>query len=151
MILGQHNSHYKIGNIYVYMKFQIPPWSNQDWGIHVPILYGPTCNLTFWRPIKYLILKKKLVIGVMIKWKQNSKWNKSKIEPYCWRVGCPWEFLKVACWQLYYFFWDLIIYLFWIQCTLRSHLSQPHFWKSVRVTLTLPKWGLGSPSWLPKF
>jgi hypothetical protein len=36
------------------MKFQIPPWSNQHGGIHVPILYGPTCNLTFWRPIKYL-------------------------------------------------------------------------------------------------
>ncbi len=35
MILGQHSSHYKIGSIYVYMKFQIPPWSNQDWGIHV--------------------------------------------------------------------------------------------------------------------
>jgi hypothetical protein len=24
-------------------------------------------------------------------------------------------------------------------------MSQPHFWKSVRMTLTLPKWGLGSP------
>jgi hypothetical protein len=24
-------------------------------------------------------------------------------------------------------------------------LSQPHFWKSVKMTLTLPKWGLGSP------
>jgi hypothetical protein len=31
------------------------------------------------------------------------------------------------------------------------HLSQPHFWKSVRITLTLPKWGLGSPLGLPKF
>jgi len=30
-------------------------------------------------------------------------------------------------------------------------LSQPHFWKSVRMTLTLPKWGLGSPSRLLKF
>jgi hypothetical protein len=29
-------------------------------------------------------------------------------------------------------------------------LSQPHFWKSVRMTLTLPKWGLGSPPGLPK-
>jgi hypothetical protein len=29
-------------------------------------------------------------------------------------------------------------------------MSQPHFWKSVRMTLTLPKWGLGSPSRLPK-
>ncbi len=29
-------------------------------------------------------------------------------------------------------------------------MSQPHFWKSVRMTLTLPKWGLGSPSGLPK-
>ncbi len=29
-------------------------------------------------------------------------------------------------------------------------LSQPHFWKSVRMTLTLPKWGLGSPPELPK-
>jgi hypothetical protein len=23
-------------------------------------------------------------------------------------------------------------------------MLQPHFWKSVRMTLTLPKWGLGS-------
>jgi hypothetical protein len=30
-------------------------------------------------------------------------------------------------------------------------LLQPHFWKSVRVTLTLSKWGLVSPSGLPKF
>jgi hypothetical protein len=30
-------------------------------------------------------------------------------------------------------------------------LSQPHFWKSVRMTLTLPKWGLGSPLGLLKF
>jgi hypothetical protein len=30
-------------------------------------------------------------------------------------------------------------------------MSQPHFWKSVRMTLTLPKWGLGSPLGLPKF
>jgi len=29
-------------------------------------------------------------------------------------------------------------------------MSQPHFWKSVRMTLTLSKWGLGSPSGLPK-
>jgi hypothetical protein len=29
-------------------------------------------------------------------------------------------------------------------------LSQPHFWKSVRMTFTLPKWGLGSPPRLPK-
>jgi hypothetical protein len=29
-------------------------------------------------------------------------------------------------------------------------MSQPHFWKSVRMTLTLPKWGLGSPGGLPK-
>jgi hypothetical protein len=29
-------------------------------------------------------------------------------------------------------------------------LSQPYFWKSVRMTLTLPKWGLGSPPRLPK-
>jgi hypothetical protein len=29
-------------------------------------------------------------------------------------------------------------------------LSQPHFWKSVRMTLRLPKWGLGSPPGLPK-
>jgi len=27
---------------------------------------------------------------------------------------------------------------------------QPHFWKSVRMTLTLPKWGLGSPLGLSK-
>jgi len=27
----------------------------------------------------------------------------------------------------------------------RCFLLQPHFWKSVRMTLTLPKWGLGSP------
>jgi hypothetical protein len=29
-------------------------------------------------------------------------------------------------------------------------LSQPHFWKSVRMTFTLSKWGLGSPLGLPK-
>jgi hypothetical protein len=30
-------------------------------------------------------------------------------------------------------------------------LSQPHFWKSVKMILTLPKWGFGSPPKLPKF
>jgi hypothetical protein len=30
-------------------------------------------------------------------------------------------------------------------------LSQPYFWKSVRMTLTLLKWGLESPPRLPKF
>ncbi len=30
-------------------------------------------------------------------------------------------------------------------------MSQPHFWKSVRMTLTLPKWGLGSLPGLSKF
>ncbi len=34
--------------------------------------------------------------------------------------------------------------------TIISNLSQPHFWKSVKMTLTLPKWGLGSPPRLPK-
>ncbi len=29
-------------------------------------------------------------------------------------------------------------------------MSQPHSWKSVRMKLTLPKWGLGSSSGLPK-
>ncbi len=29
-------------------------------------------------------------------------------------------------------------------------LSQPHFWKNVRMTLTLSKWGLGSPPGLLK-
>jgi hypothetical protein len=29
-------------------------------------------------------------------------------------------------------------------------LSQPHFWKSVRMTFTFSKWGLGSPPGLPK-
>jgi len=29
-------------------------------------------------------------------------------------------------------------------------MSQPHFWKSVRMTLTFPKWGLESPPGLPK-
>jgi hypothetical protein len=29
-------------------------------------------------------------------------------------------------------------------------MLQPHFWKSVRMTLTLSKWGLGSPRGLPK-
>jgi hypothetical protein len=33
---------------------------------------------------------------------------------------------------------------------LKPKLSQPHFWKSVRMTLTFPKWGLGSPPGLPK-
>jgi hypothetical protein len=32
-----------------------------------------------------------------------------------------------------------------------GHLSQPHFWKSVRMKFTLPKWGLGSPLVLLKF
>jgi hypothetical protein len=30
------------------------------------------------------------------------------------------------------------------------HVSQPHFWKSVKMTFTLPKWRLGSPPRLPK-
>jgi len=29
-------------------------------------------------------------------------------------------------------------------------LSQPHFWKSVKMALTLPKWGLGKSVGLPK-
>jgi len=29
-------------------------------------------------------------------------------------------------------------------------VSQPHFWKSVGMTFTLLKWGLGSPRGLPK-
>jgi hypothetical protein len=29
-------------------------------------------------------------------------------------------------------------------------VSQPHFWKSVKMTLTFSKWGLGSPSGLLK-
>jgi len=29
-------------------------------------------------------------------------------------------------------------------------MSQPHFWKSVRMTLTLSKWGFGSPLGLQK-
>jgi hypothetical protein len=29
-------------------------------------------------------------------------------------------------------------------------MSQPHFWEELRMTLTLLKWGLGSPSGLPK-
>jgi hypothetical protein len=29
-------------------------------------------------------------------------------------------------------------------------VSQPYFWKSVRMTFTFPKWGLGSPPGLPK-
>jgi hypothetical protein len=32
-----------------------------------------------------------------------------------------------------------------------GHLSQPHFWKSVRMKFTLPKWGLGSPPGFLKF
>jgi hypothetical protein len=28
---------------------------------------------------------------------------------------------------------------------LTPFMSQPYFWKSGRMTLTLPKWGLGSP------
>jgi len=28
-------------------------------------------------------------------------------------------------------------------------MLQPHFWKSVRMTFTFLKWGLGSPSGLP--
>jgi hypothetical protein len=31
-----------------------------------------------------------------------------------------------------------------------TRLSQPYFWKSVRMTLILSKWGLGSPLSLPK-
>jgi hypothetical protein len=33
---------------------------------------------------------------------------------------------------------------------LRGLGSQPYFWKSGKMTLTLPKWGLGSPSGLSK-
>jgi hypothetical protein len=33
---------------------------------------------------------------------------------------------------------------------IRKQVSQPHFWKNVRMTLPLPKWVLGSPSGLPK-
>jgi len=38
------------------------------------------------------------------------------------------------------------------QCFVAHHefLLQPHFWKSVRMTLTVSKWGLGSPLGLPK-
>jgi hypothetical protein len=32
----------------------------------------------------------------------------------------------------------------------KFYLSQPHFEESVRMRLTLPEWGLGSPSRLPK-
>jgi len=32
----------------------------------------------------------------------------------------------------------------------RGGLLQPHFWKSVKMTLTLPKWGLESPPGLLK-
>jgi hypothetical protein len=32
----------------------------------------------------------------------------------------------------------------------QKHMSQPYFWKSVRMTFTLLKWGLGSPLGLPK-
>jgi len=38
-----------------------------------------------------------------------------------------------------------------LRVDLRSFMSQPHFWKSVRITFTLPKWGLGSPPGLSKF
>jgi hypothetical protein len=34
--------------------------------------------------------------------------------------------------------------------TMPHIMSQPHFWKSVRMTLTLSKWGLGNPSGLSK-
>jgi hypothetical protein len=30
-------------------------------------------------------------------------------------------------------------------------MSQPHFEESVKMRLTLPEWGLGSPPGLPKF
>jgi len=36
----------------------------------------------------------------------------------------------------------------WFVCA--PKLSQPHFWKNVRMSLKLPKWGLGSPSRFPK-
>jgi hypothetical protein len=39
----------------------------------------------------------------------------------------------------------------WMDLLPWSYMSQPHFWKSVRMTLTLPKWGLQSPPGLPKF
>jgi len=34
---------------------------------------------------------------------------------------------------------------------MREPMSQPYFWKSVKMTLTFPKWGLGSPPGLSKF
>jgi hypothetical protein len=35
--------------------------------------------------------------------------------------------------------------------TPKAKVSQPYFWRSERMTFTLPKWGLGSPLGLPKF
>jgi hypothetical protein len=32
----------------------------------------------------------------------------------------------------------------------KYYVLQPHFWKSVKMTLTFPKWGLWSPPGLPK-
>jgi hypothetical protein len=29
-------------------------------------------------------------------------------------------------------------------------MSQPHFWKNVKMTFTFPKWGLGNPLGIPK-
>jgi hypothetical protein len=37
-----------------------------------------------------------------------------------------------------------------MQGPMSEDVPQPHFWKSVRMTLTFPKWGLGTPPGLPK-
>jgi len=38
----------------------------------------------------------------------------------------------------------------WFRLKGRLVMLQPHFWKSVRMTLTFPKWELGSPPGLLK-
>ncbi len=55
-------------------------------------------------------------------------------------------------WKMFYKHRYILIYsiLLKIDFMKQQNVSQPHFWKSVRMTLTLPKWGLGSPPGLSK-
>jgi hypothetical protein len=76
----------------------------------------------------------------------------------------PWICCFIFCWIFFLFCVEKIkVGLFFTLSALREKpsrksfhgyhwcwMSQPYCWKSGRVTLTLPKWGLGSPSGLLK-
>jgi hypothetical protein len=78
----------------------------------------------------------------------HDKWNwlaQQKVEPIdVGLINC--EALNSPSSSVQHWF-----FLFSCTCSSALHVSQPHFEKSVRMKLTLPKWELGSPSGLPKF